>query len=365
MKVTKEQILLTCSGTVGQCTIVGEHFANAVFSHDLLRLDVLADVPYGYVYAFLRTRIGQLLLKTSNYGSVIQHIEPSHLASIGVPLAHTSIIEKIHGMIARSFAFRDEANAKIVEAWEQLKQESGLPDLNSITERVNTSAFSVPLSGISGRLESKFHDPKISAILGYMKEKKLHLAQIGDKQIANELRLPGQFKRVYVQEGYGIPFFSGKDIGELDPYDKKYLAYSQHNERIESLKVCQNMILVTCSGTVGNVALVPRHWDGWAMTHDIIRLIPRSEKMAGYAYTWLSSEYGRALVQRFSYGAVVQHIEEHHLAEVPIPILDQTIMDSIGDKVLQANELRARAYEEERDALNFFDDKVFGIISPV
>lgn len=172
--------------------------------------------------------------------------------------------------------------------------------------------------------------------------------------------LPGRFKRVYVDEGHGIPFFSGRSIGELNPSDKKYLSMTQHSERIrETLTICENVILVTRSGTIGKVSLVPKHWDGWAITDDILQLVPM-QNLAGYIYVWLQSVYASEIIKSFSYGAVVKHIEKFHLEEVPIPLLRNVAVQSrINSMVLLANEKRFRAYLLEQEALKILNDKVF------
>ncbi|MBQ7629612.1 MAG: hypothetical protein IJS81_05310 [Selenomonadaceae bacterium] len=91
--------------------------------------------------------------------------------------------------------------------------------------------------------------------------------------------LSGRFKRVYVDENHGVTFLGYRSIGELNPSDKKYLSFAMHDEKIKNeLTIHEKMILITCSGTIGKVALVPKHWDGRAMTHRIIRLIPHIEK---------------------------------------------------------------------------------------
>ena len=118
------------------------------------------------------------------------------------------------------------------------------------------------------------------------------------------------------------------------------------------------MILVTCSGTVGNATLVPKHWDGWAMTHDIIRLIPQ-EGMQGYCFVWLSSEYGRTLLQAFQYGSVVQHIEKEHISRMPIPLLrDEAMQRKINDLAMEASKKRYEAYLLEQQAIEIMNNEV-------
>jgi type I restriction enzyme S subunit len=162
-----------------------------------------------------------------------------------------------------------------------------------------------------------------------------------------------------VEEGQGQVFFSGKNIMELDPSDKKYLSFAQHGSRIrEQLTIRHNMILVTCSGTVGKVALVPKHWDNWAMTHDIIRLVPNIA-LAGYIFIWLSSVYANKIIESQAYGSVVPHIEKVHIAGIPIPFLkNRVIQNEINDLALKANKLRHEAYVLEQEAIRIMNDEV-------
>jgi type I restriction enzyme, S subunit len=365
LRVKKGQILLTCSGTIGKVSLVGRGLDGHVFSHDMIRMDGSSSVGNGYIYAFLRTKTGSRLLTTSNYGAVIQHIEPQHLTSIQVPVANEEIVAAIHGDVVQSFELRDESNDLMDQAQQLLYKSVGLPKLSSLSVHEYKAEslgkiFCVPVRQLQGRFDAAYHDPIAKAIERELEKSGFDFVTVANPLLSKEIRLPGQFKRVYVDEGFGIVFFGGKDIGELDPSDKKYLAISQHAKRIkDQLLIDENMILVTCSGTIGNTSIVPKHWDQWAMTHDIIRVISPKPVIAGYLYAWLSSEYGQALIKRFSYGAVVQHIEDHHLAEVLVPILEEAKMAEIGQLVLDANQKRFAAYLLEQKAITAFNEHVF------
>ena len=55
----KEQIVMTCSGSVGYISYVGRSLNGKLFSHDLLRIECHKKEDIGYLYAFLKTKIGQ------------------------------------------------------------------------------------------------------------------------------------------------------------------------------------------------------------------------------------------------------------------------------------------------------------------
>jgi type I restriction enzyme S subunit len=112
------------------------------------------------------------------------------------------------------------------------------------------------------------------------------------------------------------------------------------------------MVAVTCSGTIGKVNIIPKHWENWTMSQHVMRIVAKKYDIAGFLYIWLNSEYGRLLIERNTYGAVVDEIDASHLSSVPVPILkDREIMKKIGNLALEANKLRYEAYCFEQEAI--------------
>ncbi len=361
LRVKKGQILLTCSGTVGECSIVGKHLDNAVFSHDLIRMDAISNVGAGYIYAFLRSKIGNLLLTTSNYGAVVQHIEPFHLEAIQLPVLNDGTVETINAMIIKSLNLRDESNDLIINARTKILESLDLP-LVPIINRRDVISFSVPSLNLDDRFDGSFHNPFANAIEKVLSDRARITVRLDSLILSREIILPGRFKRLYVEEEYGVPFIGGKGIGNLDPRTGKYLSLRGHGVRIkDQLTIKENQILITCSGTIGKVNIAPKHWNGWASSQHIIRIDASSDEIAGYLYAWLSTEYGRLLVQRFTYGSVVDEIDDTHVGRVPVPLLEEMEMREIGELVLLANRKRYEAFQLEKKALELFDRNVFGI----
>ncbi len=127
LRVKRNQVLLTCSGTVGKSTFVSETLDNTIFSHDLLRVEAKNENDAGYIYAFLKTEIGQTLIQTNSYGAVVSHIEPEHLAEIPIPNPQSLYKIEIHNLILKSFALRDESNQLLDRAENLLIEELRLP----------------------------------------------------------------------------------------------------------------------------------------------------------------------------------------------------------------------------------------------
>jgi len=250
-----------------------------------------------------------------------------------------------------AFKLRDEANELLKQADELLSKNLNLPSLDFLKPQYlnktdETRVFSLKIGDWRHRLDASFHPPIVDEVIKQLKKSLSELTTVGDERVSEKIILPGRFKRVYVAEEHGVPFLSGKNILQFDPVQVKHLSINHHGKRIkEQLILCKNMILVTRSGTIGNVVLAPKHFEGWVATEDVLRVVPSSEINAGYVYAFLASSYGNELIKRFTYGSVVDEIDDKHLASVEFPLPTRSVQDEIGNPVLEANRKGTKAYE--------------------
>ena len=365
LRVHRGQILLTCSGTIGKVSLVSKTLDNAIFSHDLLRIDCKNPVDVGYIYTYLKSKIGSQILITNKYGAVITHIESEHLDTVPIPNAPDAIKSKINDLIIQSYALRDESNALIDQAQALLVKELNLPPISEIKvdtldKSKSVQTFNVKLSEMAGRADASYHVPIVDAIVDILKKNAAEVTTVGDERISKSVVLAGVFKRTYVEEEYGYPFLGGKEITQLNPKTEKFLSKAIHKSRYEKeLKVTENTVLVTDRGTIGTVALVPKHWNNYAVSQNVLKLVPANNDIAGYIYVFLSSECGGILLRRQTYGSVVDMIDNHSLEMVEFPLLkNQDVQKQINDLALQANEKRYQAYLLEQEALKVLDEEV-------
>lgn len=363
LHVKKGTVLISRSGTIGNISYVNETLEKYLISEHAMRLE--CNSYPGYVYAYLKTKTGQALIRSNIYGSVIQQIEPEHLTSIPIPDAPNEVKSKIDSLVSKSYALRDESNALIEKATQLLIDELQLPaiedfDIEYFKKDAPVKTFNVKLSDLEYRLDASYHVPIVDAIAKHLTKHAEEVTTIADKRISKSVILPGRFKRVYVEEGQGRVFIGGKQLFELDPSNKKYLSLSQHADRIEKqLELHENMTLITCSGTIGKVALVGKQWENWTANQHIIRIIPADDSIAGYLNIFLASDYGYYLITRYIYGAVIDEIDDTQVSKVPIPLMkNHDVQVRINALALEANEKRYEAYELEQRALEIMDKEI-------
>tara|TARA_B100001750_G_C15516872_1_gene607948 strand:- start:65 stop:1513 length:1449 start_codon:yes stop_codon:yes gene_type:complete len=366
LRVHKGQILVTRSGTVGNCTYVNKTLDGKIFSDDLIRINANSKTDAGFIYTFLKSTLGNKLIQTNKYGAVIKHIEPEHLEDVLIPNPDKEIKESIHKLVIKSFDHLDESNDLIHKAHNLLIEHLKLPPIEKIKIKYfrnskKTQSYSLNVNDLDNRLDGSYHVPIISSISSHLEKYADEVTTIADDRISEKIVLPGRFKRVYVEKGQGAVFFGGKQLLELNPNGKKYLSLVHHGDRIkDQLQLIENMVLISCSGTIGKIMIVPKHWENWTVNQHIIRIVPKEKNIAGYIYAWLSTDFGQELIKRFTYGAVVDEIDDNHVSQVLIPLLkSKQAQKKINDLVLQANEKRYQAYLLEQKALKELDEKVF------
>ena len=89
------------------------------------------------------------------------------------------------------------------------------------------------------------------------------------------------------------------------------------------------------------MAYVRPDMDGmWSFSEHVMNVVPDPDRiLPGYLYAFLSSKFGVPLVVGGTYGAIIQHIEPHHIANLPVPRLGEKIETRVHRLIQEAAEL--------------------------
>ena len=146
---------------------------------------------------------------------------------------------------------------------------------------------------------------------------------------------PDRFKRPYAPRGQGIPFVGSREMFFWPLKPKDFLYGTPEDWR--DLMVERGWVLISRSGTVGQVLLVGRDFTNTAVTEHAIRL---KALESGYLYAFLRSRYGRNLFQGIQFGAVIKELEPCQIASFPVPLLGNSVQRYFHAKMLRALRLR-------------------------
>ena len=154
-----------------------------------------------------------------------------------------------------------------------------------------------------------------------------------------------RFPRIYVDDiTNGVPFLGSTDILDADLSYVSLLSMKQVGGN-PALVLDEGWTLITCSGTIGRMAYARSDMKGMAGSQHFMRVVPEVEEIhPGYLYAYLSSRFGVPIVVSGTYGAIIQHIEPHHIADLPVPRLG-AVEDQANELIQGAADLRVEAAE--------------------
>ena len=300
------------------------------------------------------------LVTCDQYGATVKHIEPKHVAAIPMALAPCMVQHRIHKTILRAYRTRDEAHDLLDDADEALHRHLALPmfdvsQVDYIGPKSNDGALPVPRAfavssvHLGGRLDASYHVPVVRSVQGRLESALYPVVKLNE--ISADIVVAPRFKRVYVEREYGVPLLQGSHIPQLMPRDLRFISRTE-TRNLERWIIRSGWVLVTCSGTIGRVAVSTNRQDRWAASQHILRIIPDVARThAGYVAAFLMNAYGWHQLTSKIYGGVVDELTAEDTGGVLIPDPPREVSDEIGDLVVRAFDMRDLAAEMEEEAV--------------
>lgn len=172
-----------------------------------------------------------------------------------------------------------------------------------------------------------------------------------------EIWQPNRLTGYTVPEGKGLPFLTAGQVFEDFPRVRKWLA-KPFVPQLESRYVDNSWLLLTCSGVVGDVTAVYPHHLNTVITHDLLRIVPKSPAEYGWLYAYMKTQFFAQVAQAAQYGHMIKHIEVAHASAFPVIMPEEAVRKEIGDKAVAAIQLRTRAWELRDAAFELFEKSV-------
>lgn len=348
--VLKKGMILTGRvGAIGQTAFVPAYFEKkkAMGSDNIIRIVVKPEYKNGFIYAYLASKIGNLSFWKHATGGVQPFITDAMVGKLPIPDFPEDFQREVDDLIQESARLREEATDALNEA--KLKVETLFCSL--VAEKHGVISSREIFSSLGKRFEAGFHQSNGKLYDAYIKD---NFQWQPLSQMASVSR-PDLFKRHYVKNG--LMFLGGKDIFLSVPISDKFVSKTKTPD-IPSLVVKENDILMPRSGTIGDVAIATSQHAQKLASEDVIRISADNILRAGYLYAFLSSSVGKALIQRYIFGSVIQHVEPHQLNHIPVPILDNEDMNIISALAIENKEKLGKAGELELKAISMVEAEI-------
>jgi len=207
------------------------------------------------------------------------------------------------------------------------------------------------------RLDVKYWIPAIRELQKAIQHGKYESQKLGD--FITDIRYGISTTNEYVDSGVPLLRILNLKNDGLDLSKIVYLPESRSDE-IGKAVVHENDLLISRSGSVGIVIVVPKEVEGFAFGSFMIKFCLNDKINKQYVAAWLNGEASRKLIEREKIGAIQGNITIETIKNFDIPIPPISIQNEVVKKIQKAYEQRQRKKAEVENVLFSIDDFVFG-----
>lgn len=207
------------------------------------------------------------------------------------------------------------------------------------------------------RLDAKYWLPAIRELQISIQNGKYKSRKLGD--FITDIRYGLSTTNNYADTG--IPFLRILNLKNdgLDLKNIVYLSDEQKNE-IGKAIVHEGDLLISRSGSVGIVVVVPKSADGFSFGSFMIKFCLNDKINKQYIATWLNCEASRKLIEREKIGAIQGNITIETIKNFDIPVPPISVQNEVVRKNQEAYEEKQRKEEEIKGLLASIDGYVLG-----
>ncbi|MBM4287440.1 MAG: restriction endonuclease subunit S [Deltaproteobacteria bacterium] len=171
--------------------------------------------------------------------------------------------------------------------------------------------------------------------------------QFGAYALCNEIE--------WSSKDFGIPYLKAENLGSplLEIEGLRYVTKNTHTLLAKS-QLKSGDIIVATSGTIGPCAILPKSIPYANSNQDTIKFNPSPAGFDNYFVgAWFTSKYLQAFLRKEGGGAVQQHVYLFNFRRIPLLEIASPAQIYIGNKVRQAEWLRAQAQKLEEEVFSF------------
>ncbi|MDG9722221.1 methylation-associated defense system restriction endonuclease subunit S MAD5 [Streptomyces sp. DH41] len=319
-------------------------------------------IKAGYLYTFLWSRFGEVLVRGGVYGSAIRHIAPDHIEEIRVPRFGEAVEKEIHELMEEAASLRAAFQSGVNRATRDLFETAGLADLLDLRWHEQGRDLGFPQRGVDATtLRALNFQPRAQKILRRLGE--VEHVTLGEVCKGGQMSRGLRFPRVDGEPGdtYSYRLVGQRQAFWLRP-EGRWISKAHTSKEVLAE---DETVLIAARGTLGEnevygrSILVTGAWSGHAYSEDFLRLRSGLSGFSGaYLSALLRSEPMFRVLRSCSTGGKQQDIHLDLCAGIPVPTLTEKDRERVAGTVRQAYSQRDEADRREDQALTRLEEVV-------
>jgi len=299
--------------TTGKSFLV-ENPPDAVFASYLIRLRLQnGKLLPKFVWLFFQTDAYWKTVEEGSTGSAQGGFNATKLGNLSIPIPPIPEQRRITGVLDKAFAAIATAKANT---------EKNLQNARALFENYLQTVFT--------QRDHSWAETELGSLCGFVRG-----------PFGGSLK-----KSIFVTGGYAVYEQQHAIYNRFD--DVRYFIDGPKFNEMKRFELLPNDLIMSCSGTMGRVAIVPKGIRRGIINQALLKLTPTAKILNTFLKYWMESEGFQDALKEYSGGAAIQNVASVKiLKEIRIPL------PSIKEQRLVVNKLGAFCEEVQRLEANY------------
>jgi len=346
----KDVLLAVVGATLGVVGYVPNDIKEGNINQNVVRIRTNdKGVNPKFLAIILSSGIGKKLILRNATIQAQAYLNNSQLADIKVPVPSLEKQDKIIQLIDKAYSLKKFHEA---EAQQLLDSVNGyiLAELGiKIPELNDKMCYSVNSEEIeNNRCDAYYYQPKFDEAEKAIKKGKYEVKKL--KEFITMIHYGASVKNDYIKEE-GIPFLRILNLkpNKIELENVVNLPETMRKE-LGNAFVKEGDLLISRSGTVGVISVVPKEAEGYAFGSFMIKFCLGKEINGEYVSIWLNTKIQQFFTEREKIGAIQGNITIGTIENFKLPIPPLAVQDKIAEeakaRIKKAEQLQKEAKEE-------------------
>lgn len=327
-------VLLASTG-VGSLGKVDIFYNNAKATADghITILRVKDGLDSGYLKEYLQSKYGQFLIEQNTLGSTGQtELYPKDIDEFIIPIPSPEIQKYIGDKVRKAEELREEAKRLKDEAEEMLLDNLSFT-IEDFHKKNNSKYVWVGNTFLYDRIDCQYYDALYEYIEKKLKKNKC--VALIDLCIDYSITVPYSTDFGQRSNDNIYPMYRVKNIIDyiINTEDLVFMNCKYYNSN-ENCRVFAGDILLSRVGSIGRACIYMDNKNA-SMGQNVTRIRLKDNINKYYFLCYINSQISRLLMQRETNAGLQSNITNENIKELMIPILERSIQDEIGNKILK------------------------------
>ncbi|MDD4877939.1 MAG: restriction endonuclease subunit S [Candidatus Nanoarchaeia archaeon] len=348
-KLKKGDVLIAIVGaTIGQVSIY-DYDKEANINQAIALVRLKQEINPEYIKAFMISTLGQKQLDRIKRPVARANINLDEIRGIKIILPSLTIQNKIVALMDNAYKEQKNKENKIAEFLDSIN-DYVLDELGiKLPELKDKMIYAISFDRLQNkRADAYYYQPKFEEVERAVREGKFEVKEL--KEYITKIHYGASVKNEYIDEGIPLLRIMNLKPNKFDLRDVVKLPETMKKE-LGNAFVKEGDLLISRSGTVGVVSVVPKEAEGFAFGSFMIEFCLNEKVNKNYISAWLNTKLQKLLTERDKIGAIQGNITIETIENFKIPLPPLAVQNKIAEEVIKQMQKAEQLQKESKEEL--------------